>query len=152
MVAYGDAAFRQSDVSRLELGKVELPHRDRLCRLAAVLDVSPGELLARSGWAGAQTAFTSEEAPQKASIERTTWDAPSSVMRYCARSLTVVDPRGETLPSAGDLRRIREAIALAQDTRAHSREILAQSEALLERVMRPPRTPSVDVVLNHSRR
>ena len=52
----GDEAFRQSDVSRLERGKVGLPRRDRLERVAGVLGLSVGELLARSGWAGAETA------------------------------------------------------------------------------------------------
>jgi transcriptional regulator with XRE-family HTH domain len=44
-------AVRQSDISRLELGKVGLPRRARLLRLAAALDLAPGDLLARSGWA-----------------------------------------------------------------------------------------------------
>ncbi len=61
MVAHGDASFRQSDVSRLEHGKIGLPHRERLSRLAAVLDLPVGELLARAGWAGAEAAFASEE-------------------------------------------------------------------------------------------
>jgi transcriptional regulator with XRE-family HTH domain len=57
VIAHGDDAFRQSDVSRLERGKVGRPHRDRLAHIAAVLGLSPGELLARSGWAGADRAF-----------------------------------------------------------------------------------------------
>lgn len=42
---------RQSDISRLELGKVGLPRRARLERIAAALEMPLGELLARSGWA-----------------------------------------------------------------------------------------------------
>jgi signal transduction histidine kinase len=61
MVAQGDATFRQSDVSRLERSKVGLPQRERLFHLAAVLDLSVGELLARAGWAGADATSTVDE-------------------------------------------------------------------------------------------
>ena len=60
-MAVGDDAFRQSDVSRLERGKVGLPHRDRLSLIAAVLGLSPGELLARSGWSGADRVFSTAD-------------------------------------------------------------------------------------------
>jgi transcriptional regulator with XRE-family HTH domain len=49
--------LRQSDVSRLERGAVELPRRARLERIAAALGLSTGELLARSGWAKADAYF-----------------------------------------------------------------------------------------------
>lgn len=49
----GDAAFRQADVSRIEQGRVGLPRRERLGALARALGMPVGELLARSGWAGA---------------------------------------------------------------------------------------------------
>jgi transcriptional regulator with XRE-family HTH domain len=42
---------RQSEISRLEKGWVAFPRRDRLERLAVVLNVPLGELLARSSWA-----------------------------------------------------------------------------------------------------
>jgi transcriptional regulator with XRE-family HTH domain len=61
MVAHGDATFRQSDGSRLENGKIGLPQRERLNHLAAVLDLPVGQLLARAGWAGADSAFPTEE-------------------------------------------------------------------------------------------
>lgn len=41
----------QSDVSRLERGRIGLPRRRRLERIAAVLGLPLGELLACSGWA-----------------------------------------------------------------------------------------------------
>src|SRR5262245_57206275 len=50
MVAHGDVTFRQTDVSRLELGKVALPRRERLSHLAAVLELPFDELMA--AWAG----------------------------------------------------------------------------------------------------
>jgi len=44
--------MRQAEVSRLESGRVTLPRRERLERIAAALDIPVGELLARSGWSG----------------------------------------------------------------------------------------------------
>lgn len=48
---------RQSEISRIENGKIDLPRRERLIRLAEVLSLPLGELLARSGWAGADLHF-----------------------------------------------------------------------------------------------
>jgi transcriptional regulator with XRE-family HTH domain len=52
----GDAV-RQSEVSRLENDRILLPRRERLERIATVLQVPLGELLVRSGWAGADEAL-----------------------------------------------------------------------------------------------
>lgn len=41
---------RQAEVSRLEHDRVSLPRRERLEQLAAALEVSMGDLLARTGW------------------------------------------------------------------------------------------------------
>lgn len=49
---------RQSEISRIESGRIALPRRERLQRLAIVLDLPLGELLARSGWAGAEPHFS----------------------------------------------------------------------------------------------
>jgi transcriptional regulator with XRE-family HTH domain len=143
MVEHGDTAFRQSDVSRLELGKVELPHRGRLCHLAAVLELSLGQLLTRSGWSGAETAFVAENAPRSAGTEPNSPEV-GSARWHSERPLSVAETQGEILPSTDDLRRLREAIAVAQDTRSHTHMILAQSRALLERTARSRRTPSAD--------
>ncbi|MEA2511933.1 MAG: Helix-turn-helix domain [Thermomicrobiales bacterium] len=48
---------RQAEVSRLERDRISLPRPQRLRRIALALDLLPGELLARSGWAGADAAF-----------------------------------------------------------------------------------------------
>ena len=45
--------LRQSEISRLERDVVTLPRRPRLEAIAAALDLPVGELLARSGWVGA---------------------------------------------------------------------------------------------------
>ena len=47
--AIGDNV-KQSDVSRLERNKITLPRRERLEQLAMALEVSLGDLLARTGW------------------------------------------------------------------------------------------------------
>lgn len=57
----GDWGFRQSDISRLERGIVTLPHFTRMRSLAAALEVPVGELLAKSGWTGAEGAFPSTD-------------------------------------------------------------------------------------------
>jgi transcriptional regulator with XRE-family HTH domain len=56
-ISTDDEYVRQSEISRIENGKTELPRRERLVRLAEVLDLPLGELLARSGWAGAEEHF-----------------------------------------------------------------------------------------------
>ena len=45
---------RQAEISRLEHDRVTLPRRQRLEQIARALDVPIGELLARSGWVGAE--------------------------------------------------------------------------------------------------
>jgi transcriptional regulator with XRE-family HTH domain len=41
---------RQAEISRLERGRIALPHRDRLNHLAGALDVPISTLLIASGW------------------------------------------------------------------------------------------------------
>lgn len=41
---------RQSEISRLERNLIMLPRRERLAALAAALEITPGDLLVRSGW------------------------------------------------------------------------------------------------------
>src|SRR5687767_2142637 len=48
---------RQSEISRIESGKIALPRRERLERIALTLELPLGELLARSGWSGARESF-----------------------------------------------------------------------------------------------
>lgn len=56
-ISAGGEYVRQSEISRIENGRIALPRRERLERLAIALDLPLGELLARSGWAGARTSF-----------------------------------------------------------------------------------------------
>jgi len=53
--------LRQSDVSRIERGKVTLPRYQRLSCIAAALELPLGDLLVRAGWAGADSAFAWED-------------------------------------------------------------------------------------------
>lgn len=56
-ISTDDEYVRQSEISRIESGRTELPRRERLHRLGEVLGLPLGELLARSGWAGADLHF-----------------------------------------------------------------------------------------------
>jgi len=86
---------RQSEVSRLERDRIMLPRRERMEHIAAALDLKIGELLAMSGWAGAEaiggTSLTAEPAgePSGLSSERT-WDHqgedPTSSRRAIVRT------------------------------------------------------------------
>lgn len=121
VAACGDGTFRQSDVSRVERGKVTLPHRARLAHIAAVLGLPLGELLARSGWMGAELMV-----PARASV---------------ASGPAPADERadgGEAMPAAGawavprlldERRRATALIAQAQATRERSLELVQRCEA-----------------------
>lgn len=128
VIVQGDDAFRQSDVSRLERGKVGLPHRDRLGHIAAVLGLSPGELLARSGWAGADRVATMagpmapSNTPEVAAVATSSYAVPAVVPPL--PGCTPV-----TLPRSEELSRLREALAQARAIRATSRSILDKCEA-----------------------
>ncbi len=63
---------RQSDVSRLERGKILFPRLERLNQIAAALGLSVGALLIEAGW------FTDEESVRIAQSDRSepSIDAP----------------------------------------------------------------------------
>ena len=117
---HGDATFRQADVSRLERGRVALPRRDRLEHIAAVLDLPLGELLARSGWTGACSAFEAAATrdPGDASFPA---DAASP-----AREATWV-PAGSRQPR-DVIRNLYLAIEQAKATRTSTKELLRRCE------------------------
>jgi transcriptional regulator with XRE-family HTH domain len=73
--------MRQSDVSRLEQGRVVLPHADRLGGIAAALGLPVGELLARSGWTGAESAFAAAAPETVAAISLPDHDAVARAVR-----------------------------------------------------------------------
>jgi transcriptional regulator with XRE-family HTH domain len=129
MIDHGDMTFRQSDVSRLERGKVGLPRRERLEHMAAVLGLSLGELLARSGWSGWRDRSTEETAPADAEVPA---DAPVLV-------LDTRDPGGWTgweEPAPGTAR-LREALTQSRRTIARSEQVLKQAKVLQENFEQP---------------
>jgi transcriptional regulator with XRE-family HTH domain len=128
VIAHGDDAFRQSDVSRLERGKVGRPHRDRLAHIAAVLGLSPGALLARSGWAGTDRAFAAA-APAMRSDQPGIAPVAPAPPAVPVTLLTAAPADSPALPTREESRHLREILAQAQATRDRSRQILAQCEA-----------------------
>ena len=111
--------MRQSDVSRLEQGRVVLPHADRLGGIAAALGLPVGELLARSGWTGAAAAFAASAAPPETvaldplpNHDAGTRAVQAGPARPPLRTLEVAAPR------------LREAIARARETEARTAVIL----------------------------
>jgi transcriptional regulator with XRE-family HTH domain len=119
----GDGTFRQSDVSRLERGKVLLPHRERLTQIAAVLELPLGELLSRSGWAGAETLFPAEATAAN----------PLVLPQHGAKApgITPEPPFVETTSW-------REVMAQARATLSQSQAILARCEAIEARYQPMP--------------
>jgi len=63
--------LRQADISRLENDHVTLPRRARLEKIAKALELPVGQLLAHSGWTGAEAQFSSEpgEVPAPLPVE-----------------------------------------------------------------------------------
>ncbi len=122
---------RQSDVSRLERGKVGLPRRARLERIARALGLPLGELLAGSGWVGADAAFSPAEVVPD--VE------PSPV----ARPLAVPSgrPPAPARPRAGRSPDLGAAIARSRELETWSAEILSRSQATFERANRSPGRP-----------
>jgi transcriptional regulator with XRE-family HTH domain len=91
---------RQAEISRLENDRVLLPRRERMERIAEVLQVPLGELLARSGWAGAEESL-SEDAHQRVpqDIDPETalvvLDKLSQVEELVEEVKAMVDPEGK---------------------------------------------------------
>ena len=132
---HGDAAFRQSDVSRLERGKVTLPRRERLEHMAAVLGLSLGDLLARSGWTGADAAFAAER-----STNAVLPDARRDRLPIVAES-----PLHEThTQSAVISRNLRRLIEQAHETRSRTQEVLRQCEETRSLYEQPRRRATTD--------
>lgn len=75
LAARAGDGVRQSDISRLEHDRIQLPRASRLRAIASALDMEPGELLVRSGWAGARPP---QHALDARSIEHPRFDGESS--------------------------------------------------------------------------
>lgn len=69
---------RQADISRLENDRVTLPRRARLDAIAKALQVSPGVLLAKSGWEGAEIIDDDEATDLASRVVRLQNELPQS--------------------------------------------------------------------------
>lgn len=125
----------QADVSRIELGKVELPRRRRLEHLAAALELSLGELLEASGWVGAVECFITGDtaAPPRASSAPA---HPSPDLRPAMLQPPLRWPApaaSDTLDTMDAIFRLRTAIARAQEPVTRAARLLeaCQATALL---------------------
>jgi transcriptional regulator with XRE-family HTH domain len=63
LISSRDEFVRQTDISKIERGQIRLPRRARLERLAKALEMPLGQLLAASGWAGAEDEFSDQDTP-----------------------------------------------------------------------------------------
>jgi len=118
----------QADVSRIELGKVALPRRQRLEHLAAALELSLGELLEASGWVGAVERFIVEDtapAPPRAS---STPSQPSPVERRTTRQPVWDWPA----PASSDALATMDAIVLLRTAISRAQEPVTRATRLLQ--------------------
>lgn len=85
-----DDRMRQGDVSALERGKVKLPRRERLDRVARALNLTTGELLARSGWANAERFLAPDPSEEPEPLEAICHEITDLLPRLSRGQLTVV--------------------------------------------------------------
>ncbi|CAA9568131.1 MAG: hypothetical protein AVDCRST_MAG49-3287 [uncultured Thermomicrobiales bacterium] len=122
---------RQSEISRLERGRVGLPRRDRLTRIAEALRLPLAELLARSGWAGAAAAFAPQSDP---AVGREPESATSTEAETARPAATVAAPgpspatTAPTFPTPRGARAVDELTRLIDQAEVERR----RSAALLE--------------------
>jgi transcriptional regulator with XRE-family HTH domain len=93
----------QSEISRLEIGLVTLPRAERLQRLAKVLDVSAGELLMHSAWAGDTTEESTENEPHQC-MDRSLSDTriPEDAIQQVQKALAQIKQAIDILQSVID--------------------------------------------------
>jgi transcriptional regulator with XRE-family HTH domain len=118
----------QADVSRIELGKVELPRRRRLEHLAAALELSLGELLEASGWVGAGQIFAAAT-PQPVSPPRASSAPEPSLLEEPGTShqpaLAPLSPAGpDAFATLDAILRLRTAITQAHEPVARAARLL----------------------------
>lgn len=122
---------RQADVSRLERDRITLPRRERLEAMANALGVTAGELLARSGWAGAD-----EILPTR---------APVPAAASPSEHLISVTPSPGVPRFGRDIARLRAAIERSHKVREESASIVAEIASRQAAWYDPPqREPVID--------
>ena len=71
---------KQSDVSRLELDRIEFPRRERLEAIAEGLDVTLGDLLMSTGWLEIEHAALIEQAERDEDLDPNVLDDALAVL------------------------------------------------------------------------
>jgi transcriptional regulator with XRE-family HTH domain len=133
---------RQADISRLERGRVVLPRRDRLERIASALELTPGELLVRSGWAGADRHLDASgpwparpsEPPRQAETSLATppafgakrIESPESLVRSDRLRIAIERSREIQVQAAQAQRRAKESFNLAMQGWTRARQAGAE--------------------------
>jgi transcriptional regulator with XRE-family HTH domain len=112
---------RQAEVSRLERDRIMLPRRARLEAIAAALELPLGELLARSGWSGA------DAIPWTPTIHA---DLPQR------ESLPEVAVSSGTLPDRPETSYLAAMIEQARETISKTHVLLTQSDETFDLVLR----------------
>ena len=121
VAAHGDGAFRQTDVSRLERGKVGLPRRERLGYIAAALGFTMGELLMRAGWIDDEIAST-PRVPRTPPAPSEPFGASTPLPAASGDTMAAGMPVAQRTP-------LSELIARSEEIRRESLEVLRQCEA-----------------------
>jgi transcriptional regulator with XRE-family HTH domain len=140
------SGVRQSEISRLEHDRISLPRRQRLEQIALALDVSLGQLLARSGWAEAEQEF----AESRATVPSPAYDSPlngeasfpspvpSTAHDSSSNGESFPSPDDTTVPTADTLP-LTDAIDRAEELIAYSGAIVEQSQAAYDQARRAVR-------------
>jgi transcriptional regulator with XRE-family HTH domain len=127
---------RQAEISRLEHDRVGLPRRARLENIANALGFSVGQLLAQSGWVGADTAIVENHSHAAPDMDPdSSEDVSNAVRSYRERTTTNADafawPEAERRNPA-----LFEAIQEAQQTISRTAEVIRESKNTVERFSR----------------
>lgn len=128
----GGDEVRQSDISRLECGRVGLPRRPRLLRIASALGLAPGDLLARSGWAGADGVMAEPSVVPSAPPvgKHDAWTARSAPAAPLAPAADRPGLGGSGNVTTQAVRHLRRAIDDAQQTRARTEQAMRRAEEI----------------------
>jgi transcriptional regulator with XRE-family HTH domain len=112
---------RQAEVSRLERDRIGLPRRARLDRIATALELPLGELLARSGWAGADS-FN--------------WTSQSHVMAPLATSQSGPELDAGQSTDLAATSQLSAIIEQARETINRTHDLLSRSDQTYDLVLR----------------
>jgi transcriptional regulator with XRE-family HTH domain len=114
---------RQAEISRLEHDRIGLPRRSRLERIAVALELSIGELLAGSGWAGAEKLDWHRTQPSP-NLSPYVPDPSPELSEGRAHS-------GAAFRNPLFTAELEAAIASARETSTRTRALLSRSEEML---------------------